>query len=261
MFSLYIVIIILIIIIFCNKIMFHEHFKIDEIKSLENIFDSISIITIPERINYVKLFSNSFNINYNIFNAILIKDIKNIYNNKYNLKWGEIACACSHEAVLKQFIKTNFNNLLILEDDNLNLNNYDSNTEQLIGYDKEKHFNKLDYLNTYISNSFKSLPNDWDILYLGRCWDDCNNHQIINKYIIKTSRTLCNHAIVYSKKGAFKILKHIKHPLQYPIDHIIANLSLQNKLNCYATIKPLFFQNRIELGTTIGNFDDLPICL
>ena len=48
---------------------------------------------------------------------------------------------------------------------------------------------------------------------------------------IKTNRALCNHSIIYSRKGAKIILDNISHPLQMPIDHIIANLSLSNNLD------------------------------
>jgi GR25 family glycosyltransferase involved in LPS biosynthesis len=215
---------------------------------LEELFDFIQIITIPSRIDHVKKFCESFNLKEHIFNAILIKDIK--YNNAYNLKIGEIACALSQQVVLQNFINSKTNSLLLLEDDNLP---FTHSFYKEIGL-------KLNYIQYYISSAVKSLPDNWDVLYLGRCWDDCNSHIPINNFIVKTKRTLCHHAIAFSKKGAKIILENISHPLDMPIDHIVAKLTFYNKINSYATILPLFYQNRAELHSSIGNYDHLPIC-
>lgn len=216
---------------------------------LQQLFDDRQIITIPERYEHVLSFCNSFDIKPTIFNAILKKDLS--YNNVYNLKIGEIACALSQEAVLKQFVNSNSNSLLMLEDDNMQLTHsfYTDIGLSLIN------------VQDFIKNAVFNLPSDWDVLYFGRCWDDCNKHIIINDYIVKTKRTLCHHAIAFSKKGANTILSSIEHPLSVPIDHIVANLSLLGKINCYATAIPVFYQNRAELNSTIGNYDNLPICL
>jgi GR25 family glycosyltransferase involved in LPS biosynthesis len=216
---------------------------------LEDLFEYRQIITIPERINHVKQFCKSFEIKQTIFNAILKKDIS--YNNVYNLKLGEIACALSQATVLKNFINGNYKSMILFEDDNIPLTNTFYTDVGL----------NLDYIKEYITNSVFSLPYDWDVLYLGRCWDDCMNNIPINKYIVKTKKTLCHHAIAFSRKGASIVLENISHPLNLPIDHIVANLTLYGKLNTYATILPIFYQNRDELNSTIGNFDHLPICI
>jgi len=221
----------------------------DKLDWLEELFDYRKVITIPQRISYVENFCKSFNIKINIFNAILKKDLS--YNNPYNLKIGEIACALSQETVLKDFIASNTRHLLILEDDNVPFTHKFYSDVGL----------KLDYIKEYTKIAVNSLPSDWDVLYLGRCWDDCTNHTIINNYLVKTSRTLCHHAIAFSRKGANIVLNSISHPLNVPIDHIVANLTLLGKINSYATILPIFYQNRAELDSTIGNYDHLPICL
>jgi GR25 family glycosyltransferase involved in LPS biosynthesis len=236
--------------IYNNVYIISENFNQDnKLDWLEELFEYRQIITIPKRISHVKKFCKSFDIKKTIFNAILIKDIS--YNNVYNLKIGEIACALSQEAVLKNFIKSNLNSMLLLEDDNIPFTNKFYNDVGL----------NLDYIKDYISNSVKSLPYDWDVFYLGRCWDDCNNNIPVNNYIVKTKRTLCHHAIAFSRKGAYIVLENIYHPLNVPIDHIVANLTLDGKLNTYATALPIFYQNRDELNSTIGNYDHLPICL
>lgn len=234
-----------------NKLKITEKFSDNQINPdwLEKLFEYRQIITIPERVAHVKKFCKSFGIKPTIFNAILKKDLK--YNNVYNLKIGEIACALSQEAVLKGFIKSNTKNMLLLEDDIIPFTN---DFYKNVGL-------KIEFLKDYVEKTVMSLPADWDVLYLGRCWDDCASHIPINNYIVKTKRTLCHHAIAFSRKGASIVLEHIKHPLNVPIDHIVANLTSYGKINTYASILPVFYQNRSELNSTIGNYDHLPICM
>lgn len=221
---------------------------------LENIFDRKEIITIPSRINNVKEFCKSFNLNQSIFNAILIKDIRKrkleYVTNKCLLRDGEIACALSQEEVLRNFILSNDNSLLMLEDDLTPFSNKIYKNSNLLLKDLEK----------YIKNAYNNLPYSWDILYLGKCWDDCDSNININKYIVKTHHTLCHHAIAFSRSGANKILMNITHPLKKPIDHIVADLTSNGVLNSYALRIPVFYQNRDDLSTTIGNYDGLPMC-
>lgn len=216
---------------------------------LEELFDSREIITIPSRRKYVNDFCNSFQIKPTIFNATLKSDLS--YNNIYRLKMGEIACAISQEKVLRKFVNSNHSSLLLFEDDNISFTNDVYATSKI----------NLQHIKKYIKNCVESLPSDWDVLYLGRCWDNCSRNVKINKYLFKTHRTLCHHAIAFSKSGAEKILDAITHPLTKPIDHIVANLTINGVIDSYASVVPIFYQNRDELMSTIGNFDNLPVCM
>ena len=118
----------------------------------------------------------------------------------------------------------------------------------------------LDNIKKYIIKCVQYLPSSWDVFYLGRCWDNCTKHIKINQYIVKVHRAMCHHAICFTKEGAKKILENIVHPLSKPIDHIVSNLCSKGNIECYASTVPVFYQNRDELSTTIGNFDKLPIC-
>lgn len=215
---------------------------------LEDIFEYRQIITIPSRKTHVKEFCKSFEINQTIFNAILKKNIS--YKNLYGLKIGEIACALSQEAVLRKFIKTEKESMIMFEDDNMTFSMDPTKNSNLSLCDIKK----------YIKNAYDMLPMDWDVLYLGRCWDNCSKHIKINKYLYKTHRTLCHHAIAFSRQGAIRVVEAIDHPMQRPIDHVVANLSMQGEIDSYATVIPIFYQNRDVMKSTVGNFDNLPIC-
>ena len=215
---------------------------------LQEIFDYRQIITIPDRKKHVLKFCKSFDLKPTIFNAILKDEIS--YKNLYGLKIGEIACAMSQEAVLKKFVKTGKSSLLMFEDDNIPFT---------FKFYKKSGLS-LDNIKNYVKNAYNMLPANWDVLYLGRCWDNCNRNIKINKYLYKTHRTLCHHAIAFSRQGAIRVLEAISHPLQRPIDHIVARLTTQGEIDAYATIIPVFYQNRDKMESTVGNFDNLPVC-
>ena len=217
---------------------------------LEEIFDRRQIITIPSRLNHVKKFCKSFEIKPTIFKAILKNNVQH-YNNPYKLKLGEIACALSQEQVLKDFINSNSSTLLMFEDDNIPFTDHIYSGSNV----------NLHHIKKYITNAVNMLPSDWDVLYMGRCWDNCSRNIKINKYLYKTHRTLCHHAIAFSRDGAIKVLESIVHPLSKPIDHVVAKLTTNGEIDSYATIIPIFYQNREKLSSTLGNYDSLPVCL
>jgi len=242
-----IIFVIIIVFLICNKNNV-EQFQSNNKDWLYEIFPYRSIITVPNRINHVKKFCKSFHVKPTIFNAILKEEL--IYSNLYGLKIGEIACALSQEQVLRNFVESGKESIILFEDDNIP---FSSNYYSKINL-------TLPYIKQYIKNAYNALPRDWDVLYLGRCWDNCNKNIKINKYLYKTYRTLCHHAIAFSRQGAITILEAIIHPIKSPIDHIVANLTMEGSLDSYATIVPLFYQSRDTIKSTIGNFDKLPVC-
>lgn len=243
-------IIVVILLIVYNRSHKIEQFTTKDVKNdwLQDIFDYRQIITIPSRKNHVNKFCTSFKIKPTIFNAILKDEIT--YKNLYGLKMGEIACAMSQEAVLRKFIKTGKSSMIMFEDDNIPFTYKFYKNSKL----------SLNDIKNYVKNAYNMLPSDWDVLYLGRCWDNCGRNIKINKYLYKTHRTLCHHAIAFSRQGAIRVLEAISHPLQRPIDHVVARLTTRGEIDAYATIVPIFYQNREKMKSTVGNFDDLPVC-
>jgi GR25 family glycosyltransferase involved in LPS biosynthesis len=115
-------------------------------------------------------------------------------NEKTSLRLGQIACIFSHIKVWEEFLNSNYDYCIILEDD-IKIN--------------KKYFNEKFFL---ILNEFNNIDCDW--LYLGR---NNLNHEnfykgdIINKFFYKPlTYGYGAHSYVLSKKGARKQLDYYK---------------------------------------------------
>ena len=221
------------------------HFLNKNFSYLNKYFQQIYVITLPERKKYIKNVMNNINLHCEYFPAILKKNIdKNqlvasgvlSYQNKFKND-GEIACYLSHISVLKKFLSSNAENCLIFEDD----------------------LKMPESPPTNISKIFSTIPSDYDIIYLGRCWDNCQKNVPVNNFIVKPHNPYCTHAYGVSRKGANKIIALSK-PLEYPIDNILAKSIFTKKLIAYAISPSIFFQNREELGSSLNNINRLQEC-
>lgn len=208
---------------------------------LNNIVDKIYIIVIPKRYKYVKNIIKKYNLNVEIINAVLKK---NIPYNKKNKKLnnvltdykGAVACYLSHIKTLKLFIKNNYNNCLILEDDFI-LSNYFDN------------INKLKQLNNNLNLIINN--NNWDLIYLGGCWNFCNFSKKINNNFYKTNFVLCTHAYIINKQSANKFINNFnKFYIKKPIDREY-NTFFNNKIIAQPN---LFVQNDSESNIFLSNF-------
>jgi hypothetical protein len=210
------------------------------------------IITLPKRLNNVTniiLPNLNFSTKTKIFNAILKNTINKeelIKNNKLNYKTklneGQLACHLSHLSVMEQFLKTNYKYCLIFEDD----------------LKKPK---KIDY-NLYIHKILDYIDKDTDLIYLGSCFNSCSRDQQTQfKGLKRCFRPLCRHAYIVSKEGATKILDNYNTIPQLEAgDLTIGGMILNNQLKSYCSVPPLFFQNREELGTNLGNTNTIKFC-
>lgn len=209
----------------------------------------VRVITIPSRKKWVldnlyhistdDLVSiNAWNkkgIESKIFPATLKSDdLKAKHNITVDINSGELACYISHLRIYKEIVKKQLDNMLILEDDAKATKWYDSN---VIRYN-------LKELNT--------LDPEWDILYLGVCWDICSNRTPVNNNFVRTFYPGCTHAYIVSKKGAVALLRHLL-PIQNTLDRTIKAAARKSLLRCYATVHNMFVQERIELKSELGH--------
>lgn len=238
---------------FCK--IFSNFYDINDYKNIKNdwnnfIFDKTYIITIPERLDYVKYITKIMKINPTIYEGInkntldldkLVHDkiLSISYKNNNNI--GRIACYLSHINVIKDFLKnTQGKNCFIFEDD-IKLN--------------ETLFNTT----INIQNIMNNTPSNWDIIYFGKCGEKCKNKITINKYITTNSTPLCLHSYALSRKGAETIVKNA-FPIEQGVDHMYRKLIKNKKLNEYTSTIPLFFQNRDNFGSSIGHGTEIQVC-
>lgn len=202
--------------------------------SLNNYFDNIQVITLPKRAEYVKnIFSYSnMNINYNQFLAVdgtrldlqdLISKNKLSYPNKLKHR-NEVACYLSHISVIKNFYDNavfDRSTLFVFEDD--------------IILD-------TDYLQKVKKVMFE-IPNNWEFINFGRCWDDCKLTKKINpgSSIGISDRALCAHSYAITKTGAKKILDKA-FPIVEPVDVYYTQLAKTSNLKFYSAVPRIFNQ-------------------
>jgi GR25 family glycosyltransferase involved in LPS biosynthesis len=185
--------------------------------TLTNYFDSVYVITLPKRIEYVKETFKIMDIRYNHFSAILGSSLdttdlikRNVLSPKHKLKTvNEIACSLSHLAVISDFYKNA---------------SFESSTIMIFEDDIVQDSTHLEKIKKIMSN----VPNDWEFLNFSRCWDSCYTQEKITETLVKSTRSLCGSAYALNKKGARKILE-LCFPIIDPID--VFFVALNNKKN------------------------------
>ena len=218
------------------------------------------IICLPKRRKYMQNVVNHFKLN-SIFIEPILKDtlnvdklirqklldknykeqertfIKNEDRSFSGLNKGRIACHLSHMKTLQTFLKSNNKNCLILEDD---IKITDSQQT-------------LDTLNKVLN----SLPKNWEYVNLGRCWDHCHKDKPVNKWLVKSPKSLCRHAYIVTRNGAKKILDYCLPMKGYPGDWHYSKMIKNNLINGYSTKEQIFLQNRDDMKSNLGNRDDV----
>ena len=238
---------------FCK--IFSNTYNINDYKNIKDewnthFFDKTYIITIPERLDYVKYITKIMKINPTIYEGInkntlnldkLVNDgiLSPSYKKSNNI--GRIACYLSHINVLKNFLQNTKNNNCFIFEDDIKLNETLS--------DKIVHLKKI----------MNNIPSNWDIIYFGKCAEKCKKKITVNAYTTTNSTPLCLHAYAVSRKGAEIIVKNA-FPIEEGVDYMYRKLIKNQKLNEYTSTIPVFFQNRDNFGSSIGHGSDIQIC-
>lgn len=206
------------------------------------------VITLPDRKNYIQKIMPGFGLNPIILPATLKSNLnkENLIKSKFlspesKLNIGQIACHYSHIKTLKTFLQTSEPWALIFEDD--------------IEAAKEN----SNYYNLQITNILRNVSSNFDLIYLGRCYDRCEYDETITPGLVRCFWPLCRHSYIVSRKGAQYIINNTL-PLKIQGDNTIANLIFKKKMLAYAAKPALFYQNRKELGSNLNNNDTLREC-
>ena len=183
-----------------------------------------------EIINYIKLFNEHLE----------KKGIIKITNNNY-FKPGQIGTSISFYNILKKSIEENYDKILIFEDD--------------VYF---KNFNEM------FSNFYKSVPKDYDLIYLDinhlsfkkGGWEKVklNKHTCVLKQNYKKIKDNFvgiggTYAFVLNKK-LIKILYDNFFPIKYPFDIYLYHITKANKYNVYIPCNKFVYVN-IAVSYTI----------
>jgi GR25 family glycosyltransferase involved in LPS biosynthesis len=220
-----------------------------------NSIDVIYCICLPKRKDYMTKVFNHYKSLLPRLNWIdpIMKDTLNIQELKDNdiitqdckLTSGKIACHLSHLKTLNTFAQSIHKTCLIFEDDI----KIDSTDEYVI---KE------------LDNIMMNIPDNYNLVNLGRCWDWCSIEKKVNDIFVISKKPLCRHAYIVNQEGAKQILD-LSLPMDKPGDNIIPELQKQNLVIYSLYHSNLFSQNRQESGilssTLKNNINmSLPAC-
>ena len=191
-------------------------------------FDKVYCINLDRRPDRLENFQNQVN-KYNLgeferFSAYDGKQLK--LPNNVNLRPGEIGIIMSNLDIIRESKKNKYNTILIIEDDCVF-------NDEIINAD----------------TFFDSLPNNWDMLYMG---GNHNTHmgiqppQKINDKIVKLHSTYSAHFIGI-KSTIFDQIENLLEIGEQPLD--VEYVKLQKIFNCYSFTPALTSQ--------LVNFSDI----
>lgn len=196
--------------------------------SLNTHFPLVRVITLPTRIDYVRQTMDEMGIEFLTFPAILGKSL----DKKDLIKRGilapnhefrnnnEIACALSHLQVLQEFADRPQDETVFVFEDDVVPSDYQAKVARVMA----------------------TVPDDWELINFGRCWDACEEGTVINESIRVSKSSLCAHSYAVSKAGARKILRHA-FPMQKAVDVYYLEV-MQNQGLVLYTATPRVFNQR-----------------
>ena len=148
---------------------------------------------------------------------------------------GELACTISHMSALSNFLNSSKDSVLIFEDDIKQEGNASVPSK--------------------FTTTMQNVPEDWEFINFGRCWDECENDVKVAPGVIVPTRPMCSHAYSVSRPGAEKIMKACGSPisLEHTYDTCIAHLVETKSLVSYAPSKALWWQDRNKFSSELGS--------
>lgn len=203
---------------------YFRHHRQGPTASMSDLVQHVYVVSIPERQDYMRSVLQSFQIQATFLPPVLASQVKSVAG----LRQSEVACFQAHQQVWKDMLKQGYSKVLILEDD--------------IRPCVDLHFfqRRLGELKQELAS------HKWDIVYAGRCRDNCARNQAVSRQLVTNTAPLCTHAYILTAAAASKLLRH---KIQKPVDDFIRAQQLQT-----LTVRPaLFFQNRSNLRSTNGH--------
>lgn len=188
------------------------------------VFPHVFIICSEQRRSYIQNVVKSHSLDRHIkyIPAVIPPQDSNDHLSK-----GQWGCFLSHMEVFRQCHKFfPHEPVMILEDDVMVSPNLFST-----------------WVGDYLVHFFRCLPSDWDMVYLGSCWDECRHHLPAKNGTYKQIFSpLCSHAyIIRARWGALFFSSSMACNL--PFDHFLRKKMKRYKLRIYA---PLFIDPFVQ---------------
>lgn len=238
---------------------------------INKYFKKIYVICIPSRKEYIKNVMEYIGITPIYIDAILASTLpslnllmdKKIIDEKFLIRFlgedyrnvleenndnlfigikGKVALHLTLIDVMRLFLESNDEKCLVFEDDILKPPD-------------------INILFSRFRNIFENeIKNDYNMINLGRCYDDCSNNIKYSENLVGNTRAMCTHAMIYDRKIANLIINSL--PLYGGGDYVVAEAVASDKnLIYYSVTPPLFYQNNDEISSTLGNISSMLECI
>ncbi|CAG8475059.1 9428_t:CDS:1 [Cetraspora pellucida] len=188
-----------------------------------------------DRREKLKVLEKKLNLKFEFFPAISQDDKKAFQELELkdpNLMPAQVACYLSHYKIYQSIIQRGYDSALILEDDvDFELN-----------------------IASIISNTYRVLPSDWDVYYIGYCdymertgyiLDGQSNSQFYKVH--RSVMPVCTHGYAVSRAGILKLLEHLN-PIIETVDSTILRLMRAGTINSFSLVPLAMVQWRSSIN-------------
>jgi len=145
---------------------------------------------------------------------------------------GTIGCGLSHNAVWAYAFRNGADRVSVFEDD----------IASYIGQEE---------LDRRVEVAMGAMDEDWDILYLGKCIDKCEQYVKVSDGLYRTKRPMCTHAYIISARGMSKMLTRA---LYTGVDTQIIHNIEAGYLKAYVMHPSIFVQDIVSWSSTLRNY-------
>ncbi|CAG8762017.1 13068_t:CDS:2 [Cetraspora pellucida] len=188
-----------------------------------------------DRREKLEVLEKKLNLKFEFFPAVPQEDKKALQELELkdpNLMPAQVACYLSHYKIYQSIIQRGYDSALILEDDvDFELN-----------------------IASIIANTYRVLPSDWDVYYIGYCDYMERSGYILdgqsNSPFYKVHRSVmpvCTHGYAVSRAGILKLLEHLN-PITETVDSTILRLMRAGTINSFSLVPLAMVQWRSSIN-------------
>jgi GR25 family glycosyltransferase involved in LPS biosynthesis len=158
---------------------------------------------------------------------------------------GMVGCSLSHRALWAELLTQPAGSTMLIFEDDVQLPNHHDGSTPLVDQ---------------IAEFMKGVPEDWDIVFLGRCWDNCLKCKRVNKNTVQTKNALCLHAYALNQTAARALLGS-NSPQTLAVDEDVQRLLREDRIKAYAKTPQMLQQDpRIESTSQLNKYLYQPEC-